>query len=1044
MPSPVQKLSILLDGSMDDRTTDELAAPVVQQGSSPNLVESLNTRLSVERGTCVRAPKFTSLGSTTAGTVCRGLLPAANGKSSLTVFNMGLGGSSRNTDVGRATYGVGPLRSPYAPSTGQSAYVPVQITNAGGVSGIPAHTPIASCYNATTGQVWFAYLATDPTAATAYPLYVVCQGVDGEAFATPFKITTLTSPVQKWIGLTAHGADGIRLWYINGANLVVRSLTISGTLVTSSAETTIYAPASTTAQDGFAVVSDGGATAYLVGNRAGTAADGQIRKITVTSYAQSTAQFVGAMSGGGRCAVRHTTLGGTQYVAAAFSSTTSNNVTVVLLNTSLATTWTSTTIGFDGASDLAVGFIESAMGNYVVSAASDITGSFALATNGMSTTVRSHNFSTGAVSASVFMPWMGLQDHGAQLVLSSSEQYPLLFLSRVFGDDAAHPLSADYVDDGSIEMYIVGSTANTTAVARFGCVRGTQAPARTIHYQTLMATNCVLSSTDVLFAYRKDQLGTRSIDTLDGVGRWVRMSFNAKQPPMAHDKDGVALVAAAVPVTWDGTEVTEMGGPFHAPKITFNSTTGSGDVLAAGTHSFRAVIQWTDAAGLVHRSRPSNVLTYISTASPTSKASVLVTQPDSMRNGLTQGTVEVLLYKTDVDDVTYHLQGNLPTSVSVSSWVFDNVTTTDTSMPQIYSGGTGGEEQLPQPPPPLWDIAIIGSRAWGIDAEVRSRLVYSKLRVAGVGFEWVPAFEINFPSGAGKLMAVREANGLVVVLTEYGVFQIDGTGPSNTVGDAGGFGPPVKVADIGCTNSASVISTPAGILWQVNDYFAAYAGGTVQIFPNVYVPETISGAVLLRNQDEVVFFTNADAIIRVYNYAKQRWSRWNAGTLSAPVTLSTNIPWDPDAALLYCQSTGTMYRIDADENHETANMAWTTDWLLLGGDFQDNVCLHEVVFNGYSDSAHGVTLELFVDYETTASTSDTWSSADITPIKNAQGRYSLRLEARKDRARAVRVRLTESAASDATRGGLRPGALTVYYSIEPGLMEEAFPQGARK
>jgi hypothetical protein len=49
----------------------------------------------------------------------------------------------------------------------------------------------------------------------------------------------------------------------------------------------------------------------------------------------------------------------------------------------------------------------------------------------------------------------------------------------------------------------------------------------------------------------------------------------------------------------------------------------------------------------------------------------------------------------------------------------------------------------------MHDIAVVGSRAYAIDAEIRSRMMVSKTRIAGKGFEFAPALEINFPSSAG-------------------------------------------------------------------------------------------------------------------------------------------------------------------------------------------------------------------------------------------------------------------------------------------------------
>ena len=60
-------------------------------------------------------------------------------------------------------------------------------------------------------------------------------------------------------------------------------------------------------------------------------------------------------------------------------------------------------------------------------------------------------------------------------------------------------------------------------------------------------------------------------------------------------------------------------------------------------------------------------------------------------------------------------------------------------------------------------------------------IAYEKqISVSGVGFEFVPSYEVIVPSSGGYGMAAREWNGTPILLCENGVFQVSGEGPDNT------------------------------------------------------------------------------------------------------------------------------------------------------------------------------------------------------------------------------------------------------------------------
>jgi len=442
--------------------------------------------------------------------------------------------------------------------------------------------------------------------------------------------------------------------------------------------------------------------------------------------------------------------------------------------------------------------------------------------------------------------------------------------------------------------------------------------------------------------------------------------------------------------------------------------------------------------------------------------------PLTMRNGVTQEPIQAVLYMTRESGTSYH-ELRFPTKANAAYVTTVVQTELSEERPIIYSRGLIGEEIVPQPPPPLRDLAIVGSRAWGIDAEIPTRIVYSKLRVAGVGFEFFPAGEVIVPSSAGEVVALREMSGTLIIFAERGIFQVSDGGPNN-IGQGGSFGPPYKLSDVGTHSRQSVIGTPQGIVFLDNTgTFSMLSGGGVVQLPGArMLPGALTGAFALEHGEEVCFV--AGNRVRVYNYALSRWSVWD---LPSPPTLTAQSAITRDVGLLYAPGTGRTYTVDSRVLHPTALMRWETDWILLGGDFQDYVVLYDVLFNAYAMGPHALRVELLQEYDgITATTVREWTAAELALIVGPTRRYTVRVEPVRQDARAVKVRIQELAyvaqfpsllggperpgghagasgpggAGPAlvVHSGCRPGAVTVVYSVDGITYEESNVPGSMK
>lgn len=1026
MASPDAKISFLLTGGIDTRQLDEFVAPVVQQGSAPSLVDSRNTRLSVMPGTCVRSPAVSVVGN--VGGSCYGLIPSECGRTTV-AFNRPGRGYNR---VFSGTTGPSSQLKSYVTGQAQNNYTPVQISRAGSVPGaIAAAEPSVTYHN---NEVWYAYAARFQDVWT---IAVSVTDTEGTSLASPQAIAFFAySSAVPWVGITAHGANGILLWYLNELGQVkVRTLTRSGNSIGAGSASTVYAP--TLGATAFDVVSCGDAYAVLVGEGLVLGNTQIIRVNAATLATTSTAVTTGTPA---YVACSCISISGVEYVSIASSDTTDTVVTLYRVS-DMAVIWglkTAPAYGSVSLSWLTTGGV-----TYVVCAISSVAGG-AIRTQFFRTNIDG----SGSLSSSSLtdLPWLKLHAHARTWDLGNGEIYPVFFMYRIYnplaGEDLGYDTTAADLLDPSVTVYVMGDLTHITPIARYGVLRGGLAPARAPSFR-LSSKSASASGDRFLTTYLKDGPDKSPIAMGGFQARFVELDFSAKQPAFAHDKDGVSLIAAALPVQWDGQSIVEIGSPLHTPKLIVDTTGGTGPTYAAGVYSFIAVQQWVDGAGLLHRSSPSNIQTL--TLAGTEKLLADTTLPDSFRDGNHQPGLDVIIYATEANGTSYHALTCSEESVTGSGLRrYSNVGLPDISRAQIYSLGTAGEELTPQPPPPLRDIAIIGSRAWGIDAEVPTRLVYSKMRISGIGFEWHPALEINFPSGSGELLAIRELEGLPIVFTSNAIFQIAGEGPDNT-GGGGYFGSPVRIATRGCDNAKSVVTTPAGIMWQDGEDMLLLSSGGLKVFPNISIPGQIVGAVVLRNEDEVVFTIDSIADRLVYNYVTDKFTVWDNQTFTLNSSMVAQLPWDREVALLYAPANTTVYKIDGATVGSAASMSWETDWIYLCGDFQDHVIVRNIIFNGRTVTPHSLTIQAYVDFENSPSTTLVWSDAEIATLTTSDGRYTIKTELCKQNCRAVKIRISDTAVeSDSGMSGVAPRSLTVVYAQQALTYEDAILQGAYK
>jgi hypothetical protein len=325
---------------------------------------------------------------------------------------------------------------------------------------------------------------------------------------------------------------------------------------------------------------------------------------------------------------------------------------------------------------------------------------------------------------------------------------------------------------------------------------------------------------------------------------------------------------------------------------------------------------------------------------------------------------------------------------------------------------------------------------WAIDAEDRSVVWPSKTKVKDIAHEFAGELKIRFPASAGKLTAVSELDGNPVFFTETGVYAIYGEGPNNS-GQGARFSDPRRLTDLPCTNRQSVVKCAAGIIFQTGSNIAILtSGGGVQITKSVPFSTDFSSSAFVPGDREAVLFSgNGEAL--VYDVDSQNFSKWSYVPAEVESFSGCLIPTNGKVILA---GSSTIHEIDFDNESTTSQMSVKTGWLQPGGQ-QGDVTIRGVVLQAGYSGQHDVTITVECDYDSTLTTSRTWTNAELAPLVNGLSRYTLYVDHQWKDVRAIRITVTET---NAIGNGCLPISATVLYGIDPKVKQLALRDGAKK
>lgn len=497
---------------------------------------------------------------------------------------------------------------------------------------------------------------------------------------------------------------------------------------------------------------------------------------------------------------------------------------------------------------------------------------------------------------------------------------------------------------------------------------------------------------------------------------------------------GELIASGGLAWAYDGVRAVDVGFA-ERPRVQVAAAAG----VTNATYAYTAIWEYVDAAGRVTRSLPAPpvTITLVGQSAVVQVTTTNVTWKEARDATGRIASVNVLLYRTTNGGSTYYLcQSATNYDPAAATWFRGYVEFADTRVdgdivaegPLYTQPGTLGTS-LPHDCPGVARRVVQHGDVVAALSDSKQRVLFSAPGVPGDGLWFSPAFVVDVED-TSPLVALASLDGRLYAFSRTGVHVIDGSGFAEN--GVGGYSLPQRLAtDAGCIEARSVISSPAGVLFQAPSGIALLSrSGQVTLFGDAVADAlaaypTIYATTLDATNSRVNFYCTAASgagIVLVYDYQANAWTtaqRW--GTPS--IRHAANVGGVVHAAA----SNGQVYRAASTYTDAGAWVGQTveTGWIKFGG-LQGYQRVWRVILRFKSQSAHGLRVSFAYDYAATYGTPETFTEAQIV---TAAG--TLEIAPARQRCTSLRVKLEElEPASVGTGQGLELLGIRVVWARE--------------
>lgn len=517
---------------------------------------------------------------------------------------------------------------------------------------------------------------------------------------------------------------------------------------------------------------------------------------------------------------------------------------------------------------------------------------------------------------------------------------------------------------------------------------------------------------------------------------------------------GLSIHAAASNWWFDGAKVADIGFVGLFPFIA--NPAGAGG-LANGLYLVSVVYEHRDATGLLHRSEPYQTQHTISVGPKDIEITPFTTCVFSKTRVAYTADLHrstwIAAYCTDANGTLSYRVSKEPTFRSV---INDTAYAGGASPTVVVHTGlfpfgprallytTGGA--LPEVAPPGFiDIITHRGRLFGVSGD-RKTIWFSKRYTDDdtvfPGFNELLTIRAEHP-----VVGLASHDTLLLIFTTRGIYFVDGDGPDAT-GVQGTYDNPRRMnADVEGYTADSIVSTSVGTFFQASDSKLYLVRGLEVIYIGRAIEDTLAAypviqASFVLEKQRHVRFVCTDAgktagVVLSMDLDLKQWSKFTYGFVPVHGCVCND-------KMVLVASGGTVWRESSNfyDEDRSGTKSWVamqleTAWMSFaeaaGAQF-----VRRINTVAERRSAHGMTMELAIDYASYAQTA-TFAEADVT---TNLGRVNVHVGAQNGmncRNRAIRVRLTDTApAAYGTGEGSRWSGLGV--DVDP--MKDLARQGA--
>lgn len=443
------------------------------------------------------------------------------------------------------------------------------------------------------------------------------------------------------------------------------------------------------------------------------------------------------------------------------------------------------------------------------------------------------------------------------------------------------------------------------------------------------------------------------------------IDFQSTESNKAVDAGHIAIFNGGILQAYDGINFSEFGFNLR-PEITSNAvTTPVGGNIAAGTYSYIAIYQWTDAQGNLHQSTPSSPVS-VTVAGANSTVTLKATTAYLSR----KNSPSVAFFRNTGTGTTIYYQVSDPgtppsadpTLLPTVTFVDNTATITGNNQAYTYPASLVLENSVT---PPSTVLVAHNNRMWFVDAENTNSIWYTKSFSPGTGLSPSALMLEEIDPKYGDISALSEMDEKLVIFKDNGVFVQSGDGVNDTGSGSSLSFPQFVPSDVGCDLQKSVVLTPQGVMFHspngiyilARSLNVSYIGAEVE----QYNSQVITSANFIKGKSQIRFLCSSGLTL-VYDYIFNQWGTFTGHTGTSATIWNSLYTYANGSVIL--QETPGVY----SDNGAAITMLLQTGWLALSS-VQNFQRVRRFItlgdFTNGASSSHGVSVAAAYDFSTT-------------------------------------------------------------------------------